>query len=331
MGAKNFVIGLTYDLRDDYLKQGFKEEEVAEFDTVATIDALDNTIKSLGYATERIGNAKALCKALVAGKRWDLVFNIAEGVKGRSREAQVPAILELYDIPYTFSDALTLAVSLDKAVTKQIVRDAGLNTPDFLLVTTKSDLDKFNLQFPVFVKPLAEGTGKGIDGRSKVSSKDELVKTCTRLLKEYNEPVIVEAYLPGREFTVGVWGNSNKAQVIGTTEVVILPHAPIKTYSYEMKEECEKFIEYVKPAKSDLISKVEDLALASYKVLQCRDAGRVDIKVDDKGKPSFMEINPLAGLNPTHSDLPIIATQNGIPYDKLIKAIIDGAISRTKK
>jgi len=133
-------IGLVYDLRKEYLAIGYSEEQVAEFDSEATIEALEATIRSLGYGVQRIGNVRALCSRLVSGERWDLVFNIAEGVSGRSREAQVPCILEAYGIPYTFSDPLVSAVTMDKAVAKKLVRGAGLNTPDFIVVHQLPDL-----------------------------------------------------------------------------------------------------------------------------------------------------------------------------------------------
>ncbi|HEM45681.1 MAG TPA: D-alanine--D-alanine ligase, partial [Alphaproteobacteria bacterium] len=157
------MIGLVYDLRADYLAEGFGEEEVAEFDMDDTIDELERAIASLGYGTDRIGNAWALCRRLVRGDRWDLVFNIAEGLAGRSREAQVPCLLELYGVPYTFSDPLVCAATLDKAVAKTIVHAAGLHTPRFAVVRSVSDAALVTLPFPLFAKPLAEGTGKGID------------------------------------------------------------------------------------------------------------------------------------------------------------------------
>ena len=164
------LIGLTYDLRSDYLKEGFSEEETAEFDAEVTIDAIDSTLNSLGYKTERIGNIKALVKAISFGRKWDLVFNICEGMYGIGREAQVPALLDAYSIPYVFSDPLVLALTLHKGHTKRIVRDCGIPTADFEVVETIEDVEKVNLPFPLFVKPVAEGTGKGIDTTSKVVS-----------------------------------------------------------------------------------------------------------------------------------------------------------------
>jgi len=220
------IIGLTYDLRDDYLAQGFTEEQVAEFDSVATISAIEGALQSLGYDTERIGNGMALAKQLACGKRWDLVFNIAEGLYGRSREAQVPCLLEMFGIPYTFSDPLVCALTLDKAMTKRVVASAGLYTPRFAVVTSPADVDALQLEYPLFAKPLAEGTGKGVDKDSRVESPAALKKVCTRLLERFAEPVLVEEYLPGREFTTAVLGTGREARIVGTMEFSIRPNAP---------------------------------------------------------------------------------------------------------
>ncbi|MEN6338006.1 MAG: D-alanine--D-alanine ligase [Phycisphaerales bacterium] len=322
------IIGLTYDLRDDYLAQGFTEEQVAEFDSVATVSAIEGTLRSLGYATERIGNGLALAKQLALGKRWDLVFNIAEGLYGRSREAQVPCLLEMYGIPYTFSDPLVCALTLDKAMTKRVVASAGLYTPRFGVVTSLADVDALKLEYPLFAKPLAEGTGKGVDKDSKVESLSALKKVCTRLLERFAEPVLVEEYLPGREFTTAVLGTGQKARIVGTMEFSIRPNAPAQDYSYEVKETCEQCVDYFPMPKGDLRNQVEALALGAFRVLECRDTGRIDIRLDAKGRPAFIEINPLPGLHPSHSDLPMIATQEGIGYEELIRTIVQSALAR---
>jgi D-alanine-D-alanine ligase len=322
------IIGLAYDLRDDYLAQGFTEEQVAEFDSAATISAIERTVQSLGYATERIGNGMALAKQLACGKRWDLVFNIAEGLYGRSREAQVPCLLEMYGIPYTFSDPLVCALTLDKAMTKRVVASAGLYTPRFGVVTSLADVDALKLEYPLFAKPLAEGTGKGVDKDSKVVSPSALKKVCVRLLERFAEPVLVEEYLPGREFTTAILGTGREARVVGTMEFSIRPNAPAQDYSYEVKETCEQCVDYFPMPKGDLRNQVEALALGAFRVLECRDTGRIDIRLDAKGRPAFIEINPLPGLHPTHSDLPMIATQEGINYEELIRCIIQSALAR---
>jgi D-alanine-D-alanine ligase len=322
------TIGLVYDLRDDYLAQGFSEEQVAEFDSAETIAALEQTLRSLGYTTERIGSGLTLAGQLAAGKRWDLVFNFAEGLHGRSREAQVPALLEMYGVPYTFSDPLVCALTLDKAMTKRVVQSAGLYTPRFAVVASSDDVKTVDLTFPLFAKPLAEGTGKGVDGRSRIGSAEDLGKVCVRLLEKFRQPVLVEEYLPGREFTTAILGTGPDAAVVGTMEIAIRKNAPASDYSYVVKELCEQWVDYFPMPKGVLREQVEDLALRAYQVLECRDTGRVDIRLDARGRPAFIEINPLPGLHPTHSDLPMIATQEGMAYEELIRRIVHSALAR---
>jgi D-alanine-D-alanine ligase len=321
-------IGLTYDLRSDYLALGFKEEDVAEFDADVTINALEDTIRELGYETARIGNARALCSQLAAGNRWDLVFNIAEGFGGRSREAQVPCMLDVYGIPYTFSDPLVCAMTLDKAMAKRIVNAAGLKTPGFYVVRHEADCRNITLPYPLFAKPIAEGTGKGIDKSSKLETPAQLHQVCTALLNKHHQPVLIEEYLPGREYTVAILGTGNEARVLGTLAFSIRAHAETSIYTFEIKEKCDDFVDYFRPERSPEIDAVEKLALDSYVALEVRDTGRVDIRLDQHGQPSFMEVNPLPGLNPYHSDLPMIATQAGLKYSELIQSILDSAFRR---
>jgi D-alanine-D-alanine ligase len=324
----SLTIGLVYDLRDDYLAEGFTHEQVAEFDSASTIAALSQAIRSLGYKTDRIGHGIALARRLAAGDRWDLVFNIAEGLYGRSREAQVPALLEMYRVPYTFSDPLVCAMTLDKAMAKRLVQIAGLRTPAFALISRPADLKSVDLPFPLFAKPVAEGTGKGVDCNSRVDSREQLHKVCRRLLDRFRQPVLVEEYLPGREFTTAILGTGSEARVLGTMEFTIRQDAPAKDYSYEVKELCEQYVHYFPMPKGRLRKQVENLSLQAYRALECRDTGRVDVRLDAKGRPAFMEINPLPGLHPLHSDLPMIATQEGMAYTELLRRIIDSALDR---
>ena len=322
------TIGLTYDLKSEYLAMGFPEEQAAEFDADVTVDTIDKVIRSRGHDTVRIGHVRSLARRLVAGERWDLVFNFAEGVKGRSREAQVPALLEAYDIPYTFSDPLVCAVTLDKAVAKRILQASGLSTPRFAVVRTADDLARVALPYPLFAKPIAEGTGKGVDRTSCVNSAAELREVCTALLAKFDQPVLVEEYLPGREFTVGILGTGHAARVLGSLEVTMRPNAATSIYTYEMKEKCDDFVDYSRPQRGALIEAVEALALDAYRALEVRDGGRVDLRLDRNGAPAFMEVNPLPGMNPVHSDLPMIARQEGMDFDGLIAAILDSAMQR---
>ena len=320
-------IGITYDLRKDYLAAGFGEEETAEFDSEETIAAIDRALQELGYLTDRIGNIRSLTRRLAAGNSWDLVFNIAEGLKGFGREAQVPALLEAYAIPYTFSDPLVLSLTLHKGMAKRVLRDLGVPTPDFFLVEDASDLASIDLPFPLFAKPVAEGTGKGVDAASKITNRRELQSECSLLLSRYKQPVLVETFLPGREVTVGILGTGKDAKVIGAMEVVLLEKAESKVYSYRNKEKCDELVEY-RPVDGPLLKEASRVALLAWRGLGCRDAGRLDLRQDKGATLMFMEVNPLAGLHPTHSDLCIIASQVGIPYNDLIQAIVSSALAR---
>ncbi|MEZ5979088.1 MAG: D-alanine--D-alanine ligase, partial [Planctomycetota bacterium] len=182
MARRELRIGLTYDLRDDYLGLGIDEEELAEFDRADTIDGLEGALHELGHATDRIGNVHALVRRLAAGDRWDLVFNIAEGRFGIGRESQVPALLDAYEIPYTFSDPLACALTLHKATAKHVLRDRGVPTPRFALVEEPEDVAKVDLAYPLFAKPVAEGTSKGVDAHSVVRTPRELRERCEMLL-----------------------------------------------------------------------------------------------------------------------------------------------------
>lgn len=324
------LVGLTYDLRDEYLAEGFTHEETAEFDKEETIAGIENALIENGYKVERIGHVRNLSKKLVEGKRWDIVFNIAEGMYGLAREAQVPCLLDAYNIPYVFSDGLVLALALHKGLTKRVIRDAGLSTPDFFVVEKKEDIDQIKLTYPLFAKPVAEGTGKGISGESKITSPQQLKETCLSLLEKFKQPVLVERFLPGREFTVGIIGTGSKAKAVGLMEVVYRDNEKSKIYSLENKENYTDYIDYSVPEKN-ITDQCYQLAEACWRVLGCRDGGRVDIRMDENGVPGFIEVNPLAGLNLIHSDLPILSRFQGINFTQLIKMIMDSAIERINK
>jgi D-alanine-D-alanine ligase len=323
-------IGITYDLRDDYLASGLSDEETAEFDRIDTIEAIESALQGLGFETDRIGNIRSLTNRLASGDRWDMVFNIAEGVRGFGREAQVPGLLDAYEIPYTFSDALVLALTLHKGMTKRVIRDLGIPTPDFEVIETTSDCGQVNLPFPLFAKPVAEGTGKGISAASRIESREELREVCEDLLRNFNQPVLVETYLPGKEFTVGIVGTGKSAKAIGCIEVVLKGDAEPGAYSYWNKKKYEELVEY-RLVEDSAAKKPMEVALESWRGLGCRDGGRVDLRADADGLPNFLEVNPLAGLNPVVSDLPILCTLKGISYNNLISLIMESALSRIPK
>jgi len=319
-------VGLTYDLRSWYIDRGYSMDETAEFDKQETVDALENALKQMGYETEAVGNVFQLIEALSAGKRWDIVFNIAEGLYGDGRESVVPAILDQFKIPYVFSGPVIMGLSLNKHLAKMVTAASGVPVSPGCLITDLKDMDKCNLKYPLFVKPVSEGTGKGITEKSLVNTPAELLKMVEWILLEFRQPALVEEYLPGREFTVGIVGYGDEAQAIGGMEVMTINNLP---YSVEVKENYQNYCTY-KPLDADITDECKSVALRAWKALDAVDAGRVDLKADRNGKICFIEANPLAGLNPVHSDLPILARMYGIEYQTLMEMIMKAAIKRIK-
>lgn len=324
-------IGFTYDLRSDYLALGWSEVDAAEFDSEVTIDGVENALKLLGHDVVRIGRCQELVRRLAAGERWDMVFNICEGTSGRGREAQVPALLECYGIPYSFCDPLTACVTLDKAAAKRIIRDCGLPTPDFHVVESIEQLDAVDMDFPLFAKPLAEGTGKGVDALSVIKDKKSLRDVCIRLLERFKQPVLIEEFLPGREVTVGVLGTGENARPIAVMDVQLLAKAEAQVYSYTNKEYCDDRVTYRLVEPGPFLDEANALAVACHRALGCRDVSRVDLRVDKQGRLNFIEVNPLPGINPAHSDLPILNGLAGNTYQELIAGIMESAMKRVKK
>ncbi|MBU0509607.1 D-alanine--D-alanine ligase [bacterium] len=320
-------VGMTYDLRAAYLAEGYGEEETAEFDRTETIEALDDALRVLGHDTDRIGHARQLVSRLALGDRWDLVFNIAEGLRGFGREAQVPGILEAFQIPYTFSDPLTSSITLHKALTKRILRDHKIPTTSFCEVSGPDGPDQVDLPFPLFVKPVAEGTSKGIDSTSRVTSQAELRQACERIWAEFEQPALVEPFLPGGEFTVGITGTGRAASAIGTLGIKLRKGAEDHSCTYVNKEQCEDLCQYALAPRS-ISGDAEAMALAAWRALGCRDGGRVDLRGDEHGNLFILEVNPLPGLHPTHSDLPILCTAAGMTYVELIDRIVTSARQR---
>lgn len=316
-------IGFTYDLRSDYLALGYGEEETAEFDSPVTIEAIVAALTANGYEVDRVGNIFELTKRLAAGERFDAVFNIAEGLAGFGREAAIPALLEAYRIPYTFSDPLTLTIALHKGMAKRVVRDAGVHTPPFVIaaeIGSCAEADRV-LRYPLFAKPIAEGTGKGVNALSRVDDPGALRSRVGELLTRYNQPVLIEEYLSGRECTVGLVGSGAMARVLGVMEIELLPQAEAGVYSYTNKEASEELVQY-RLIEDAFAQDAAQVALSAWRVLGCRHAGRLDVRADRDGRAAFIEVNPLAGLHPTHSDLPMMAAMKGIEFTELIGMIM---------
>ena len=324
MRSSSLKIGVTYDLRDDYRALGFSEEDSAEFDAEETIAALCGALAELGHRPERIGNVRALTAALAKGARWDCVFNICEGVKGVAREAQVPALLEAFDIPYVFSDPLTLALALDKAMAKRVVRDAGVPVADFAVIEGPDDIARVNLPFPLFLKPNSEGSGKGVDAHSRVEDRAGLERVARDLLCRFRQPVLVEEYLPGREFTVGILGTGEGTRALGVMEIVPGEKFVGREGKLALKNKEEWVGKLtVHRATGPEAEAAAAVALAAWRALRCRDGGRCDIRQGSDGGPRFIEVNPLAGIRPGYSDLCFIADFEGLRHRDLIGAFLD--------
>lgn len=271
--------------------------------------------------------------------RPDLVFNVAECANGISREAQIPAMLDMLQIPYTGSDPLTLTTCLDKARTKEVLSYYKIPTAKFLLVESISDLKNFDLRFPVIVKPVAEGSGKGIFNSSLLSSLDELKENLTNNIQSYNQPFLVEEFLPGREFTVAIIGNGEDAEVLPIVEIKLseLPKELAPIYSYEAKwivDTRDKPLNIFScPAQIDesLQEKITNIALRTYKVLRCRDWSRIDIRLNANGEPNIIEINPMPGILPDPKDnscFPKAARASGLSYEEMINKVLFTAARR---
>ncbi|HVN57381.1 MAG TPA: hypothetical protein VMT63_03705 [Bacteroidales bacterium] len=317
-------IGFTFDLRSWYLDRGYSMEDTAEFDKIDTVSSLEAAVRKMGHETEKIGNVFQLIDCLGKGMKWDLVFNIAEGLYGDGRESVVPAILDQYRIPYVFSGPVILGISLNKYLTRLIVASAGVPVSPGMLISTPGDIAKCNLRYPLFIKPVSEGTGKGITERNLLKSPGELKEIAEFLLERFRQPALVEEYLPGREFTVGVVGSSDEATAIGGMEIICKDNLP---YSVEFKENYKEFCKYI-PMDKSLTEEAKKVALDAWNALGGLDAGRVDLKANRDGKLCFIEVNPLAGLHPVDSDLPILARFSGIEYEDLIQRIVRSAIKR---
>jgi D-alanine-D-alanine ligase len=319
-------VGLTYDLRSWYLDRGYSMEDTAEFDKQETVDAIAGALHKMGFETEPVGNCFQLIEALASGRKWDLVFNIVEGLYGDGRESVVPAILDQYKIPYVFSGPVILGISLNKYLTRLIVSAAGVPVCPGMLISTLEDIEKCRLEYPLFIKPVSEGTGKGINEKSMLNSYAELKEMAEWILTRFNQPALVEEYLPGREFTVGMIGEGNESVAIGGMEIECKDNLP---YSVEFKENYQEFCKYI-PIAENFKDECKTVALNVWKALGSVDAGRVDVKADRNGRICFMEVNPLAGLHPIHSDLPILSRMIGIDYQSLMEMIMKASLKRHK-
>lgn len=325
-------IGITYDLRTSAPAAHLPDDHQEEFDSPVTIDAIAAVLVELGHEVIKLGDGPPMLARLLA-EPPDFVFNFAEGHgTSRNREARVPAVCELLNIPHTGSDVLTLAATLDKDIARRLVASAGLPVPHGRVLDEDqhlADLDLTGLPFPLIVKPAWEGSSKGIRGKCVAENGTELAEAVTFLRTNYPQPVLIEEFIDGEELTVGVLGNQNP-RILGILRVLPLKPTSRFVYSLEVKRDYANQVAYECPARlapAD-VQRIETTARAVFRTLGCRDVARIDFRLR-AGVPYFLEVNPLPGLNPESSDLVILAQAVGWSYQQLISTILQAALERT--
>lgn len=325
------------------------EDALAEYDSIHTVQAIADALAAAGHRPLILEADETLLDTIRVA-RPDICFNIAEGLRGEARESHVPALLEMLGIPYTGSNVLTHAISLDKGMTKQLWRTAGLPTAPFQVFRHGDEPLHPELTFPLFVKPVREGSGMGINGRSIVHNRAELERQVLWVMTTYRQPALVETYLPGREFTVGLIGNSRYGNaapvnpfynadgyhVFPVLEVDATQGAGQGLYNALAKsflpgEEGAPAYRCPAPIPPALADELQRLAILAFEAVGGRDFGRVDFKLDAEGRPHLLEINTLPGLNPLASDMCIVARAEGVPYETLIREILHLAIARYER
>jgi D-alanine-D-alanine ligase len=324
------VIGIMFNLKGEPPDDGEPPDSHAELDSESTVNAVAEALKAYGHDVCLIeGNDTAYLK--LRSRHLDIVFNMCEGVRGESRESHIPAILEMLGIPYTGSGPLALALTLDKPLAKKVLSYHEIPTPRFKVFDPEALLDGRGLTFPVFVKPAHEGSSMGIASSCHCDNLAELRAEVKRLTGLYHEPVLVEEYLPGEEFTVGILGNK-KPVLFPVMQINFdaIPEEHGRIYSRRFKTDWSEDIYYLCPApvSSELEKQLKDTALRTYRVLGCRDLSRVDLRLDRNGVPNVLEVNPLPGMTPGFSDYPRIAEKGGWSYGELVNGILETALRR---
>jgi len=322
-------IGFTYDLKTDYSPQaGLAEDALAELDREETIAAVVSAFSSGGHEVKRIGHVRNLL-AQIDGLGVDIVFNICEGLVGRNRESEVPAVLDLYKIPFVGSDALTLGLTLDKVMAKKAFLADGVPTPKYFVADAKTKLTNMDsMKFPFIVKPRYEGSSKGISESSIVSDKKALKKQVEEVCALYRQSALVEEFIYGSEFTVLVVGN-DKPKALPPVQIEIAGKLEAGDLVYTSRRLEGTEINYVCPPKitKSLKKKICEISLQAYQSVECRDFGRVDLRVDKQGRPYVLEINPLPSVSP-EDVFPLVAAAEGQTYDQLMLKIMDTALAR---
>lgn len=328
MGSESLRVALAYNLRRVGVSEGDSE---AEFDSQTTIDALAAAIRTRGHEVTPVEATRGIATALAA-LQPDLVFNIAEGLSGLNREAQVPALCELLDLEYTGSDAACMAISLNKATAKRLVTYEGIHTPAFAVLRDGSEPLPAHFAYPAIVKPIAEGSSKGILEKQVVESERELRGAAELLLARYRQPVLAEAFLPGREFTIALLGES-EPRALPIMEIVFTDRTErFPIYSFKSKFESIG-VENKVPCElsPSLQAELERVAKAAFRALGCRDIARVDLRLDAAGNVHFIEANPLPGMAPNFSDLCVMAKVEGLAYEALVAEIMAPAVARVRR
>lgn len=326
------TVGIIYNAKHGS-HSGVPDAE-AEYDNPATVEAIRKAIQAGGYRTVLLEGDEFLTDRL-REQHIDIAFNIAEGLRSRGREAEIPAVLNMMDVPFTGSDETTLCIALDKALTKRLLSTYEIRTPAYAVVSEEKDVDSLKLRFPVIVKPDAEGSSKGIPDACVAGDAASLREMLMRGLRLYHEPMLVEEYLAGREFTVGILGNGKDARVFPPMEIVFRrdTNEHYRVYSFGVKQDYTKYVDYQCPAKltPEQDAEIRGMALRAFQALGCRDFSRVDFRMSGDGTPYFIEINPLPGLAPGYSDFPMLAEFSGVSYDELVLSVLRAALRRLGK
>ena len=326
------IIGFSCDLKEALLlEQDGPDDALEEYDSPATVKFISSALEAKGHQVVMLGGGSEFLDN-IRREKVDIVFNIAEGRGSyRSREAQVPSILEMLDIPYTGSDPQCLAVCLDKPLTKKLVVADGISTPKWLAINNKEELYQVSwgrFPFPAIIKPAYEGSSKGIRLSSLAYSAKQAQEEACRILECYRQMVMVEEFIAGDEVTVGIIGNSSP-EITGIMRV--LPKRKVEhfVYSVEVKRDYLNLVDYECPARlgQEVLDKITAASLNVFKGLGCRDFARIDFRISPEGVPYFLEVNPLPGLG-TYSDLVIMAIKMGWTHQKLIGAVLDAALER---
>lgn len=322
------TVGITFNLKKGIVSEA--EDIEAEYDSYDTIEAISNTFSAAGVKVELLEADTDIVEKIKKSK-VDIVFNIAEGAIGRGREAQVPAILSFLGVPYSGSDETTLAMALDKAVTKRYLSTYHILTPDYQLVKSPEFHLDPGLKFPLIVKPNYEGSGKGISDLAVVDDSDSLYRVISKNFKLYGQPMLVEQFIKGREFTVGVLGNGNDMKVFEPMEIRYLrQERENRIYSYNVKINYKNYVEYVCPPQldEDTLKSMKNIAAEIYTALDCKDFSRIDFRLSEEGDIHFIEINPLPGMAPGYSDYPMLAEFCGMSYKELVIGVLNSALKR---